>query len=533
MQFLKRTLRRDSLGPATPVAGGCVRVGLAAEPEALLPYASTSATSTDVQSFLFQQWADVGADLVTFAPALAESWRFLHGHRTLEMVLRPGLRWSDGEPVDADDVQFSFEVARDPLVGWQGTAWKSRIEACDVVDTRTVRYRFTEVYPDQLMDANAGFIVPAHRLRAVPRAAWRAAPEVRLPVGTGPFRLQEWTPGRLVLERNPYFVPADRPWLERVEFVVVADPAEQVATLRDGRIDFLAQVPETAAAELRAAYEHGTSDVRIVTVRGRAYDYVCYNPRHAALGCREVRRALTLAIDREAIIRTFCAGLAEPFEGPIVPVVWAYDPAMPITPYDPRAARALLAAHGWLAGADGVRAREGVRLEFELATNADSERRAGAAHAIAAYWSAVGVRGRVVLEERTTLLSRLDARRYDAALSGWRARLKPDLAPMWGCASVGGKINRVDYCNPEVDALNAAALACEDVEQARVLFARAQRLVAADHPYTWLYYAHDVVGIRAHVRGAVVDARGSFQNPEDWWSESRSGDAGRTGRREH
>jgi hypothetical protein len=76
---------------------------------------------------------------------------------------------------------------------------------------------------------------------------------------------------------------------------------------------------------------------------------------------------------------------------------------------------------------------------------------------------------------------------------------------------------------PEVHALNAAALACEDVEQARVLFARAQRLIAADHPYTWLYYAHDVVGIRAQVRGAVVDARGSFQNPQEWWSTDAGG----------
>ena len=90
---------------------------------------------------------------------------------------------------------------------------------------------------------------------------------------------------------------------------------------------------------------------------------------------------------------------------------------------------------------------------------------------------------------------------------------------MWGSTSVGGKTNRVDYCNPEVDRLNAAALRTPDLEEARQLFHAAQRLVALDYPYTWLYYLHDVVGVRSRLHGAVFDARGVFINPQDWWVE--------------
>ncbi len=501
-----------------PVVGGSVRIGIGADPESLLPYASSLATSTDMQGFLFLQLAEVSSNLSGFEPRLAAEWEWSADHLGLEVRLRSGLRWSDGADLTADDICFSFEVARDARVGWQGGAWKAHIETCERLDAERVRFVFATVYPDQFMDANAGFIVPAHRLRHVAREQWARASDARQPVGCGPFRLAAWEPSvRLVFERNPYYLGARRPYLEQVELVVIADPLERVQALRDGRIDFLPQVPETAAADLRTAAAAGTSDVVVHSVRGRQYDFVCYNPHHPALAERDVRRALALAVDRDAIIRTFCSGFAEIFESPMVPILWAYDADAPLTPYDPRLGRELLDACGFRTGPDGVRSRDGVRLEFELATNADSARRTGAAEALVAYWRVVGVQAHLRLEERGALLARLDARQYEAALSGWRARLKPDLEPMWGTSSVGGKTNRVDYSNPEVDRLNAEALRCPDVGQARSLFARAQRLVAADHPYTWLYYLHDVAATRNCLHGAVIDARSVFHEPQDWW----------------
>lgn len=518
---MKRTAPTTTPAPHhRPVAGGSARVALEADPGSLLPYATANAVATDVQGFLHHQLAELGPDLATYEPRLAAGWSWSDDHRTLEVRLRPGLRWSDGAPLTGEDVRFSFDVARDPRVGWVGAAWKSRIESCEVADARTVRYRFGAVYPDQLMDANAGFVVPAHRLCHVPRERWSEALDGRVPVGCGPFRLALWEPGRrVVLERNPHYHEPGRPRLDRVVFALLPDPEERVRALREGRVDVLPQIPERDAAALREAYASGAGDVRVVSVRGRQYDFVCYQPEaHPALADREVRRALTLAIDRATLVRSVCSGFAELFESPIVPILWAYDASAPLTPYDPQAARALLEERGWPVGPDGVRRRaDGLALEFELATHAESARRVAAAQLVAEYWRMVGVRARLRLEDRAALLARLDARRYQAALTGWRARLKADLSPLWGRASVGSKANRVGYCNPEVDALNDTALGTPDLEAARALFARAQRLVAADYPYTWLYYLHDVVGMRERLHGARPDARGALLDPQEWW----------------
>lgn len=515
---MKNTLRTEERAAARRLANRTAIVALDSDPGALLPYLTTSAASTDVQGFLYQQLAELSPDLATYEPRLARRWEWLDDHRVLEVSLRSGLRWSDGAPLTSADVQFTFQIARDPRLGWGGATYKSRIRECRIVDAHTVRFHFTESYPDQFLDANAGFIVPKHRLAHRPPERWGESEDARRPVGCGAFTVGRWERARLDLVRNPHYFEAPLPRLDSVRLEVVPDPEERVRALCRGSVDLLPQVPERHAARLRDAARDGVSNVQIHSIRGRQYDFVCYNPRHPALGRRAVRRALTLAADRATIIHTLCSGFAEPFESPIVPILWAYDTAAPLTPYDPCEARRVLERDGWQepCHGEGVRMRQGVRLEFELVTNAESERRTGAARLLADSWRAIGARVHVCEEARAAVLERLDARRFEAALSGWRARLKPDLEPMWGCSSVGGKTNRVDYCNPEVDELNAEALRTHDLAEAQRLFQTAQRLVAADHPYTWLYYLHDVVGWSWRLCGATFDARGVFLNPQEW-----------------
>ena len=512
-------------GAGAPVRGGTVVVALAQEPESLLPYTTHSSVAADVQSFLYCMLATTNADFGTFSPSIARSWEWSTDHHELLMHLRDDVVWSDGVPLTAADVAFTHEVARDSVVGWPTRAWKRHVTACEVVDPHTVRFRFDAVFYDQFRFAKEGWLLPQHLLGQVPRAELGRHPFARQPVGCGPFVLESWEPGqRIILARNERYFGAPRPWLDRVVFEIVPEASLRSERLRAGSIDMTGLEPRQAA-ELQRAATQGETGVRVLAVRGRSYDFIGYNPADPLFQSRAVREALTRAIDRRQIIEALCFGYAEIFEGPFPPMLWAYDPALPATPYDPEGARRLLAAAGWKdADGDGWLERDGRKFEFTLTTNSDNALRMQAAVPVQAYWKAIGVQARVEgLEMQTALKKRAD-RQYQAYFGGWNAGLSPSgtVENLWSCGSRGSKGNFTDYCNHEVDSLNALVATAPAPEVVAPLTHRIQALIVADHPYTWMYYEHNLVGVGPRLQGFAIDPRGAFVNMEDWYVPAAS-----------
>ncbi len=518
---------------APPAHGGTVVVALADEPESLIPYAGGSLTSTRVQSFMFRYLADTNADFATYSPYLARSWEWSDDRLTLTMHLRDDVYWTDGVQMTADDVCFSWEIARDPEIAWRSRHWKERIPECEVVDRFTLRYRFDETFYDQFRYAREGFILPKHLLEDVPRSEWSSCAFAQNPVGLGPFKLERWERGqRIVLVRNENYFDKPLPYLDRIVLEFVREPSTRMGRLRAGSVDYLPDVPLRDARELQTTFEAGESDVRVVSVRGRGYDFIGYNATQPRFASPRVREALTRAIDRQAIVDALCHGYAEVFESPIVPILWAYNAQHPITPYDPEGARALLAAEGWTdTDGDGWVDREGERLEFTLITNSDNALRTQAIVPVQEYWRAIGVKANLRTLEKATALQMRAERDYDAFYGGWNAGLSPGatILGLFGCDYVSTKNNFTEYCNAEVDSLALQAYDMVDLDAARPLYHRIQELIVADHPYTWMYYEHDVVAYRARVRGIRVDARGRFLNMEEWFvpQSLQSGMAGR------
>lgn len=504
----------------TPVRGGTVVIAMGQEPETLMPYAHRSLASSTVLSFIYRMLADTGPDFMSFEPSVAERWEFSEDHKSLTMFLRGDVMWSDGVPLTAEDVRFSWEVARDEQVGWVTRHWKEPVTDCEILDPHTVRFHFAEVFRDQFRYAKEGFLIPKHLLEGVPRDAWASSDFAERPVGCGPFRLERWERGqRIVLARNEHFFVPGQPYLDRIVIEFIADPAVRVQQLRAGLVDFLPYDMELRdAAELRAAFEAGQSDVRIVSTRGRTWDYIGYNLNEPLFQSRQVREALTRAIDRRAIIEGLCYGYAELFESPVMPILWAYDGAREITPYDPEGARRLLAAAGWRdTDGDGWVDKDGKAFEFTVFTNKDNKIRTDALVPVQRDWRAVGVKANIEALEATAGRELREQRRFQAYYGGWNAAVTVDLSGIWGCQQVGGRHNFIDYCNPRVDSLNALGLREMDPTAAKPYFVQAQRLVADDYPYTWMYYIHSVVGIRSRLHGVRIDARSPMQNMEEWW----------------
>ena len=257
---------------------------------------------------------------------------------TWTVRLRTDVSFHDGSGFDATDVAASYR----PLVG-KGRHWM--IAQVRPVNASTVHFALTAPYPD---------------LPAVLTLGIEPSESADKPIGTGPYKVATWEPGkRLVLAANTgYF--RDRPAITEVTVEFVPDPVERAARLRDGGVDG-APLPAALAAEFDGAdgmttYTHRAADLRAVTLPAG----------HPVTGDPAIRLALNLAVDRQAMLDGALAGVGTPTSLPVPDVQAEFAEPDAAFGHEPEAAATGLTSAGWVAGADGVRTRDGVRAEFTV-----------------------------------------------------------------------------------------------------------------------------------------------------------------------
>jgi peptide/nickel transport system substrate-binding protein len=498
-----------------PEDGGTAVIGVPAEPDNLLDVVSTTRGAQDIIDQIFLPLVDVGEDLLTFEPSLARSWDVAANGLAITYHLAPEARWHDGVPVTAADVRFTWELHVDPVVGYSARSWKEFITDVVVDDEHTVTFRFDRRYPYQHMDASVGTILPKHLLGDVPRDQLETCDFARQPVGCGPFRFVKWEGQQFVelAANEDYFL--GRPHLDRLVFRVIPDRTVLLTQLETGSIDVMEDPPPHEVRRL----EQTVPGVRIERFSNRTYTYIGWDSTNPLFASENVRRALGMGIDRGGIIEALCYGYARPALGPVHPELWAYDDDLPALPYDPDAARRLLADEGWVdTDGDGWLDRDGQTFEFELKTNHDNQIRMDSAVMIQSQLKELGVKVIPRNYEWTVLWDSVIRHAYESAvLVGWSVGLKVDMKPIWHSASLEGKFNHTGYSNSEVDRLIDEALSRETLEEARPLWRRAQRLVVDEQPYTFLFILDKIFAVNDRVQGTDPDFRGFYRNLEEWW----------------
>ncbi len=488
-------------------------VGTRAEPKSLNPIAITSSEGHQVAGLVFLKLLQEQDDFMSFKPQLASSWEWSADSLAVTFHLRPDARWSDGEPVTAADVRFTWQVQVDTTVAWPNASIKSKIRDVEIKDAHTVVFHFSERYLYQLMDANDGVVVPEHVPAKVPRADLKGAPFGRAPVGDGPYVVSKWESGQyLELSANPkYFDRAPR--VGRVVFKFVPDAVTLVAQLKAGEIDLLESVQPGDLASIR----QGRPDVAVATVPSRRMSFIAWNEKRAPFDDREVRRALTMGIDRAEIVRTVWQGYAVECTSPIVPLLWAFDASIKALPYDPKAARAALAKRGYRdSDGDGVLDKDGRPLVIELLVN-DAQNRVDVVTLVQAHLKKIGVKVDVRVMEYNAYIERVLATDFDGAFIEWKATTKVDLTGLFHSKSVRPKgFNFVSYANPDVDRLIDDALTKTDLASARALWSRAQALIYDDQPYTFIAVPKEITALDDRFCNVSPSAISFFANLPAW-----------------
>lgn len=493
-------------------------IGVLADIQSWNPYLTETKFSEDLLALVYPSLAVEQPDYQdhppTFAPSLATQWNFSDDGLELIFRLRRDLVWSDGKPVTADDVVFTWEAQTSPEVGWYGSYTKDFIEAVEKIDDFAVRFRFTQSYRYQLMDANEGLILPSHLWGEIPFADWHSTDWGVRVVGAGPFVPINHIPQQeIVMGANPEFRLGEVAKIERVVWRIVPDQLSLMTQLLAGDFDF---VNSLAPEEAQRIAED--PDLQLVDIPHRGYTHICWNTTRPELADPRVRRALGMAINRQTMIDTVYRGFARPSIGPVLSTMWAFDDTLEPLPHDPHRASLLLAECGWRdTDGDGTLDKDGRSLNIELLTNAENHMRQDICLLVARDLQEIGVDATPKTVEWGTLLTRLAEGDFDGAVNRWVEPTQIDLEDVWHTTPEGlESSNYGRYTNDEVDRLIEEVADVTDLTVQKEIYVQIQRHIVADQPYTFLVEGRRLRAISTRIRGSVQNDATPYFNLEAW-----------------
>jgi peptide/nickel transport system substrate-binding protein len=370
-----------------------------------------------------------------------------------------------------------------------------------------VVFSFSRIYPEQLIDAVEGAILPRHVFGEVPFERWRSHDWSTARIGSGPFLLEHHAPGdEIRMGRNPLYPAGRPPWIERLVIRVVPDIGNLMTQLLAGHIDYMENIPPRDAGRLADA-----EGMTVLPFDHPKYDYVGWNGSRAPFDDPEVRRALTLAIDREALVEDLLFGYGRVSAGPVPSFRWGADRTLVPWPHDPEEAKEILASKGFVpSGEQGLLMRDGVPLEFTLTTNAGNSLREAMLVKIQEQFRTLGVSVHVQPMEMRAWVGKNVSGDYDAYLGGWVFSGRVELEPLFGSAfHPPAGSNVVFYRSPEVDRLLALLGEAGDWDERLPVMHRIQQTIHADQPYTFLYEVMRIAAAGPRVAGAEIE------NPAD------------------
>ena len=554
----------DTDGAAAGAAGEAVKgewmiVHELSDPEGLNPLITNDASASAIFNRVFDRLLEQDFETTELFPVLAEARPTISDdHLTYTFKLRDGVRFSDGKPLSAKDVIFSYKVVKNPLIT-DAAALRNYYESVKDVtspDDKTVIITMSQPYflaeyflgglwivPKHIFDPkgltdkytfdDANSIAKAQTNAALKEfATWYNTADVkrdtRLNVGSGPYMFDEWKTGESVsLRRNPsYWNAANDKWnpsyADKLIFKVVNDRSAAVVSLKNGEMDFMEYVPA-------AKYTEEVDTVAMPFLRKHAfptqsYLYLGFNMDRTVLADAKVRKAVAYCLDRDALIKQILRGLAQTVNSPIYQQRPEYDKSIPNIPFNPANANQLLAEAGWAdTDGDGVldKVLGGRRrpLQFGLLINAGNEAREAVAITLADDLRKIGVKMDIRKLEWSVFLENLRSRDFDMYIGAWvNDPIPSDPYQIWHSSQVGNKgSNYVGFKNTRADEL-LDLNRIEFDEQKRIAYMKEfQQIVANEQPYVFLWSPLYPSVYNTRLQNVKYsDVRPGY-SPTQWW----------------
>ena len=512
----------ESAGRAS--TGGTLAISTGGDPDALIPSLVQTTQGAQIIDMIYDRLADIGDSLNTlgdhgFTPRLADRWTWAKDSMSIAFHLNPNAKWHDGQPVRSNDVRFTIASTKDSTLGSPTASVITNIDSVTTPDSATAVFWFHQRSPEQFYDAvYQNPIMPEHIWKSIAPAGWRGSEAAKNPIGSGQYRFVRWIPRAAVELAADTTNYRGAPKLSRLVWSLAPDFNAALTRFLSGETDLFPQLRPENLAEVAKHPE-----LKLQSYHALAYMFLQFNLRdpanhdrpHPIFGNRELRRALTMATDRAALVKSVFDTLALPAVGPTLRVYPTTDPNLQQIAYDLPKARQLLDSLGWrVTTSDSMRTRNGRPLRFSITVPGTSQVRVQLAVLLQEQFRRAGVQADIERLEFPVVVERDRKRAFDATLGQWNTQPSPGaVRGSWGTAgsrSASGN-NYGSYENPVFDAYVDSALNSFDLGKRRSYFTTAYQTIIRDAPAIWLAEPRQIVGYHSRLQLATL-------RPDAWWA---------------
>jgi peptide/nickel transport system substrate-binding protein len=508
-------------GTAAAPAGTTLRFGESGEPRSLNPIFNDLVASTVELNFLYDDPLWVRDQRGTLVPRIAARIPTPFNHdisadgRTVTVHLRHDVRWQDGAPFTSADVQFSWQAVMDPRNNVGSLEGYDQVARIDAPDAYTAVVHLKRRYA-RAVPASIPPLIPAHLLRNV---ALNTAPFNAEPVGTGPYKVVAWKRGELLdlVANDRYYL--GKPKIGRIVVRFVPYVTTRAVMLKTGELD-LAELDRDAYRQIADA-----PNVAFAVEPDHSTEMYFLNVMRPHLRDVRVRRAVALAFDRASLVHAtaFKDDVGQLANGYADPLLFAYNRMLAPLPYDPKTAAQLLDEAGWRRGADGIRVRDGERLTLQIAAIPGATSDMETDIQAQAMLRDVGIDADIKTYPQELIFAPAASHgvlangTFDMFLGTYGNDADPDSSWILTCARVEPHgYNESHYCNPELDRLEAAALATYDPAERARFYAQIDDVLARDVPIVFVAWPKAVFGMNPRLKGFTFNGLLATWNAAAW-----------------
>ena len=453
--------------------GGTIVVGHSSKPDIINPILTSETISVNLMNLIFSSLVSIDSAGRPI-PDIARKWAVSDDGLTWTFFLRDDVEFQDGHPLTAHDVEFTYKA----LV-------KRRMKVIERVETvGDYISRFSLKHPFAPFIHGVGHaIAPKHLLENV---ELHSTPFNRRPVGSGPFKLVDWTEDdTIILDANKKYFLKGRPILDRLVFKSYPDRKAGLKAISRGEMDLALDLtaPDLVFTSSRRTF-------RVYPAANASYYAVIFSFNDPLFGDIRVRKALDYAMDRDSIINNQLKGRSKVCTGPFNADSWAYNPDVLPTPYSVQTARELLEEAGWRDRDEGgVLVRNGNPFEFSMTVPNISDSLERIAIAIRAQLMKVGIRMKIIYRD--------EPEPYQTPFQAMLVRISTGIDPDYASRfwhSKDTKVNLISYRNSVMDDLLELGRQTADLEERKIIYHKVHRMIHDDYPAIFLASGYEFIG---------------------------------------